>query len=87
MCSLNAPCSVAVILTVGWLLSDIIKNVKEHFTFSCKDSDGHTLLHYAAAAGNRVSVIIDLIKELNYDPATPNTMVVFHCILLALKAT
>ena len=53
----------------GWL--DIIKTVKTFLTNNCRDSNGHTPLHYAAAMDS-VPVVAYLITELKYDPKTPN---------------
>ena len=56
----------------GWL--DIIKTVQQHIlVYDCRDSEGLTLLHYAASSRNSIAVIDYLIKTLGCDPNAKTT--------------
>ena len=67
----------------GWL--DYVEALQNGFsTYNCRDSVGCVPLHYAAG-GNRMSVIVYLINELDCDPATQDGYSAFPLHIASLN--
>ena len=68
----------------GWL--DIIKTMEGCFKWSCKDSNGYTLFHYAAAGGSLDALYYidfnNLIEQLDYSPIDSKGTLPLHIACL-----